>query len=582
MINGAGILFVTPEKQALFLKRGPGGDHPGEWCFPGGHIEDGETAEDAAKREAVEEIGFLPDGDVKPWVRCITPPALDIENGAASVEPVDFTTFLQGVPAVFEPVLNGEHVGWAWAPIDQPPEPLHPACYVALSKFSMDELGLAKAIRDGQLTSPQRYENISLFDIRITGTGTAYRKALDEFVYRRPENYLTPEFLERCNGLPVIVDHPDSNVLDSEEYATRNVGSVFIPYIKNDEVWAIVKIYDADFAEKMADDQLSTSPSVVFRDPDLNEKMTLESGSTLLIEGKPSLLDHIAICDVGVWDKGGSPAGVVSAEIRGDSVMPSEEERIAAEKARKDADEKERDERSKADAEAGDKLDKVLDALTSVSKRLDALEDGKKADKAKGDAEEEPGKPERVAADKGRKDAEEEEAKVKAKADAEEKEKAKADADEMRKKIDELEAKIPKAVGDADYAAMADAQAKADSVYSAFGDSAPRPLQGEDLLSYRRRLATGLKGHSANWKGVDLSALSADVVSVAEGQIYADAATSARRPTNLAAGSVRAIKHTDSAGHTVVEYVGDSAALFDAFSHRRQAVTAFVRNPGAN
>jgi 8-oxo-dGTP pyrophosphatase MutT (NUDIX family) len=34
--KAAGILFVTPDRQALFLKRGPGGDHPGEWCFPGG------------------------------------------------------------------------------------------------------------------------------------------------------------------------------------------------------------------------------------------------------------------------------------------------------------------------------------------------------------------------------------------------------------------------------------------------------------------------------------------------------------------------------------------------------------------
>src|SRR6185369_10410618 len=51
--RAAGILYKTPEGQALFLKRGPGGDYPGFWCFPGGHLEEGETPEVAAIREAV-------------------------------------------------------------------------------------------------------------------------------------------------------------------------------------------------------------------------------------------------------------------------------------------------------------------------------------------------------------------------------------------------------------------------------------------------------------------------------------------------------------------------------------------------
>ena len=37
---GAGIMFVAPNNTALFLKRGDGGDRPGEWCFPGGGIEE--------------------------------------------------------------------------------------------------------------------------------------------------------------------------------------------------------------------------------------------------------------------------------------------------------------------------------------------------------------------------------------------------------------------------------------------------------------------------------------------------------------------------------------------------------------
>jgi hypothetical protein len=42
--------------------------------------------------------------------------------------------------------------------------------------------------------------------------------------------------------------------------------------------------------------------------------MTLEDGSVLLIEGKPSLLDHVAICELGVWDKGKDPEGIIVAD----------------------------------------------------------------------------------------------------------------------------------------------------------------------------------------------------------------------------------------------------------------------------
>ena len=39
-------------KRALFLQEG------GKWCLPGGHIDIGESAEDAVKREVKEETGF--------------------------------------------------------------------------------------------------------------------------------------------------------------------------------------------------------------------------------------------------------------------------------------------------------------------------------------------------------------------------------------------------------------------------------------------------------------------------------------------------------------------------------------------
>lgn len=335
-ILAAGILFIAPGELALFLKRGAGGDYPGLWCFPGGRREGEESAEETAKRETIEEVGSLPNGERSFWTRSIMPvngpiPATPTAPAIAEVAPsavglrdgVDFTTFVQRVSATFEPILGPasapEHTGWAWSKITEPPEPLHPGCRVALVRFSMDELAVARAIAAGELTSPQTYKNVTLFALRITGTGVAYRNKSKEFVYRRPEEYLNDEFLARCNGLTVIMIHPPKDLLDSKEFAKRVVGSIMLPYIKGDEVWGIAKIYD-DAAVKLLDDyQLSTSPGVLIGK---DSRLVMVEGEKILIEGKPELLDHLAILPPGlggVWDKGEGPTGVESVNAQADA-----------------------------------------------------------------------------------------------------------------------------------------------------------------------------------------------------------------------------------------------------------------------
>ena len=567
--RGAGVMFVTKAGQVLFLKRGINGDCAGMWCFPGGGIEEGESAENAARREVEEETGYSMEGALEPWTR-------------SAPTGCDFTTFVSRIDEPFMPKLNEEHVGYAWAPIDAPPEPLHPGCAVSLAKLNMDELGLARAMASGELTSPQKFKNFWLFDMRITGTGVAYRPKINEFVYRRPEHYLTEDYLARCNGLPVILMHPDKAVLDSQEFSDRVIGSMMLPYIKENEVWGIARIYDDAAAAMMIDKKLSTSPSVVLRNAD-NAKMKLEDGSTLLIEGKPALMDHLAVCENGVWDKGEGPSGIRSETITEELAMADDDKKTEDKKADESFIEKKKEE-AKGDSDAGEKLDKLLSMMDSFGKRMDATDarmdamDGKKADAAKADAtkadaakkdaddkDEKKGEPEKVAADK-KADASEDK-----KEEAEDK---KADASagifaDFSKRLDSVARLIPKSMNDKEYHDMRDTQARADSIYVAFGQRAPRPLDGENLSGYRRRIAKDLQVHSPNWKGIELSAFADDAAfSVAESQIYADATHAAQNPVDLPEGTLRAVTRADSTGRQITSFYGQPKAWMQAFAGR--------------
>lgn len=571
---------------------------------------------------------------------------------------------------------------------------LHPGVHIALAKSKMDEAQVARAIASGELTSPQQYGNSWFFNLRITGTGRSYREAHNEHVWRDSSIYLNQNFLNRCNGLPIILEHPNKEMLDSREYHDRNIGSIVYPYIKGDEVWGIGRIIDAPAAHVMAQNQLSTSPAVVFLPRDGNEKIDTGDGKHLLIEGKPSLLDHLAICEEGVWDKGGPPTGVDLTGSRKDSVMPDmekeekKEESREDKRGRKDEDvdnfkeaksEEKKEEREggeeRRDSE-GDKIDKLLAGIKTISDRMDAIEadsrrrdDDARSDK-RGRKDTDPEKEAEQAAELHQLAKEEEqEAKEEAKEEAEDDRKdkrhdAKRDDDEdedeekkmpwdkgerkegesdsayskrmdsiaaehdsrYRKRDDESIAahcdrldrayrkdrarcdaqrkldsvdKLIDMVGklssrldsissrvedrsDEDEVAFADARARADSVYEAMGDHAPRPMRGENLIGYRIRLARGLQKHSPVWKDTDLHAVArADTKAFenAEQLIYADATAAARAPTSIPLGTLREVRKRMPYGGEMIEFQGDPLAWMQTFMLPAQGAR-ITRTPG--
>ena len=462
--------------------------------------------------------------------------------------------------------------------------------------MNMNELDIANGIIEGSLDSPQYYGNMALYALRITGTGVAFRDEKcdsddnviqkPEYVYRNPDNYLNQDFLDRCAGLSVLFFHPEKQILDTEEFSKRVIGSIMKAYIIDSEVWGIARIYDENAIQEMESKQLSTSPGVILakavlttlkdNDSVISEmqrnNIAEDEAYPLLIEGEPALLDHLAICLQGVWDKGGEPLGVSTQQpVRIDSMsdiaeaVPASPEPslgdlfklvqgLAADVATlKQAEAKEAEGHEEGvsllgDPElGGEPIIPVADMEEDISRnkaQADDMCDDDAKTRFDGDDDESDNKKEMEA---------------KVVADSMMKENA-----AMKAKIASIEARMPAILSDADLNELSAAQAKADSVAHAFGDKAPAPMMGEKPLSYRRRVADMFKKYSADWKDMDLSVLG-NSLGIAERAIYADAMSAANMPASYGEGVLRESTTRMRGGTEITTFSGDSNAWMGQF-----------------
>jgi 8-oxo-dGTP pyrophosphatase MutT (NUDIX family) len=128
-VQAAGLIVLTPTGHALFLQRSDKGDQAGTWCWPAGKIEAGEDPSEAAIRETIEETGWTPAGEIK-----------EVESPRSDAE-VAFTTFAVLADEPFVAKLDDEHIAFAWAPLTDPPMPLHSGVEAMLRDLGDSDVG---------------------------------------------------------------------------------------------------------------------------------------------------------------------------------------------------------------------------------------------------------------------------------------------------------------------------------------------------------------------------------------------------------------------------------------------------------
>jgi hypothetical protein len=487
----------------------------------------------------------------------------------------------------------------------------------------LNDFEAAEAVRDGELPSPSTYYDLAgnrafdLFDLRITGTGAAWREAHGEWAHRDPEKWTSPEFVQRCNGLTVIELHPPDSGLNSDEYEKRAIGSIVLPYVKETddgpEVWGIAKIFDENAAKAMQTTLRSTSPGVTA--PKGSTPEMLEGvPDPVLNEGLPQILDHLAVCEAGVWDKGGPAAGVrldaANSVIGKGEVVADTEREKELEKERDDARRDAADMKAKLDEAEREREDrKKKDAERRENDRRDGRRKHEAARRSDAGEKEESEEEEREREDRHKKDREkrhdgakhDEEMMDCSKCDAaedeerEKEDKARKDAaaakiaevnaniaEEMRdskERLDGLTATIKKLEANQQPMNHADAEKiakicqRADSLFGMLGEQRPPQYPGEDPRRYAARVASKLQKFlpdASNYKKDGIfndSALPEQAFTLMENALYDEVYAEAKNPTRNDAARPTLIAHktTDEHGRTKTTYTGSSLAGLGLF-----------------
>ncbi len=119
---GVGVMILKEGKVLLGKRKGAHGG--GEYAFPGGHLEYGESFESCAKRETLEECG-VEVGDVRFQVLANVTKYAPKHYVHIGVE----ADWMHGEPKVLEPEKSES---WNWYDLDNLPEPMFEMCRLSI------------------------------------------------------------------------------------------------------------------------------------------------------------------------------------------------------------------------------------------------------------------------------------------------------------------------------------------------------------------------------------------------------------------------------------------------------------------
>lgn len=125
--EGVGALIrANKTDRYLFLLRNTG-SYAFTWALPGGKLDINESMDLALAREIQEELGGM----------IVDAELVLIERFVSNNGRFHYHTYFVDVDDEFVPVLNSEHVGYAWLPLASAPRPLHPGLQRTLTSQSV-------------------------------------------------------------------------------------------------------------------------------------------------------------------------------------------------------------------------------------------------------------------------------------------------------------------------------------------------------------------------------------------------------------------------------------------------------------
>ena len=210
--NLVSFIVYTDDEKILWLRR----TKDNTWGFPGGHVEEGESAIEGAIRESKEEICYVPKSGL----------SLIFEDGDVRLFGCN--------DGCFDPTLNDEHDAFLWATIEDAPEPL-------FKKISDEMEEIAEQAQSNSAMDKRDYDTNGWFEIKdnplsVVGVYPYMGRSISADciqdrlygVYRSESELSSQDCIDSFKLIPWIDDHvmlgnEDAGLTPSEQKGVQGV-----------------------------------------------------------------------------------------------------------------------------------------------------------------------------------------------------------------------------------------------------------------------------------------------------------------------------------------------------------------------